>query len=113
VEAIGGQWATPLRINTARMGELALVTFNAETFTEIGLMVKANSPAKHTLFASVSDGCIGYLATRQAHAEGGYEIDLAPYAYRFPGPFAEEGEDQALEAAGQGLKDLFITQGQP
>ena len=60
-----------MRANALRIGDLGLVTFAAETFTEIGLAIKTASPAACTLFASVSDGCIGYLPTAQAHAEGG------------------------------------------
>jgi hypothetical protein len=107
LEARDGRWATMLRVNTLRIGDLGMATFGSETFTEIGMAVKAASPAKHTLFASITDGCIGYLATEQAHSEGGYEVDLAPYAYRYPGPLAPEGEKLAVAAAEQGLKEVF------
>jgi hypothetical protein len=102
-----GRWTTPLRITAARLGELALVTFGSETFTEIGLQIKAASPAAQTLFASVTDGCIGYLTTPEAHAEGGYEVDTAPYAYRFPGRLAPQSADLALQAAREMLAQLF------
>ncbi|HWQ45525.1 MAG TPA: neutral/alkaline non-lysosomal ceramidase N-terminal domain-containing protein [Longilinea sp.] len=107
LQARDGRWATMLRVNTLRIGEVGLVTFGSETFTEIGLAIKEASPAKHTLFVSITDGCIGYLATEAAHSEGGYEVDLAPYAYRYPGPLAPEGETLACAAAADGLKELF------
>jgi hypothetical protein len=107
IEARNGVWSVPMRVNAVRLAELGLVSFGAETFTEIGLAVKAQSPAKHTLFASVTDGCISYLHTAAAHAEGGYEVDMAPYAYRYPGRLAAECEKIALDAAHNALTDLW------
>ncbi len=93
-----GFWSVPMRISAARLGDLALVTFAAETFTEIGMKVKAASPTTRTLFASVTDGCISYLHTEASHAEGGYEVDVAPLAYRYPGRLQAGCEQVALEA---------------
>jgi neutral ceramidase len=107
IEAKDGFWSVPMRINTVRIGDLALVTFGAETFTEIGIKVKAASPAKHTLFASVSDGCISYLHTEESHAEGGYEVDVAPLAYRYPGKLQARCEKIALDATYDMLDDLM------
>lgn len=108
IEAKDGFWSVPMRINAARIGDLALVTFGAETFTEIGMRVKAGSPAKHTLFASVSDGCISYLHTEESHTEGGYEVDVAPLAYRYPGRLQARCEQIALETASEMLECLMI-----
>jgi len=107
IEAKDGFWSVPMRINAVRIGDLALVTFGAETFTEIGMKVKATSPAAHTLFASVSDGCISYLHTEDAHPEGGYEVDIAPLAYRYPGRLQAGCEKIALEATSKVLKVLW------
>jgi hypothetical protein len=97
IEAKNGFWSVPMRISAVRIGDLALVTFAAETFTEIGMKVKSTSPASHTLFASVSDGCISYLHTEESHSEGGYEVDIAPLAYRYPGRLQPGCEKIALE----------------
>jgi hypothetical protein len=107
IEAKDGFWSVPMRINAVRIGDLALVTFGAETFTEIGMKVKAASPAAHTLFASVSDGCISYLHTEDSHPEGGYEVDVAPLAYRYPGRLQAGCEKIALETANEMLKGLW------
>ena len=107
LEAREKRWGTFLRINTARIGTLALVTFGAEVFTEIGLKVKELSPARHTMFSSVTDGCISYLPTDAAHSDGGYEVELATYAYRYPGPLAEGAEGRALGATEETLQDLW------
>lgn len=107
VEAKNGFWSVPMRVNAVRIGDLALVTFAAETFTEIGMKVKSASPAAHTLFASVSDGCISYLHTEASHAEGGYEVDVAPLAYRYPGRLQAKCEGIALDATKSLLKKLW------
>jgi hypothetical protein len=107
IEAHNGFWSVPMRINAIRIGELALVSFASETFTEIGLAVKNTSPAQYTLFASLTDGCISYLHTADSHAEGGYEVDVAPLAYRYPGRLKAECEAIALDRAGLLLKQLW------
>jgi len=107
IEAKNGFWSVPLRINALRIGDLALVTFAAETFTEIGLKVKSASPAAQTLFASVSDGCISYLHTTESHNEGGYEVDVAPLAYRYPGILQASCEQVALQTTSDLLEKLW------
>lgn len=107
IEAREGLWQVPLRINAARIGDLALVTFAAEPFTEIGMAIKAASPAAHTMVAGVADGCIGYLPTAEAHDEGGYEVDTAPFFYRYPGRLARNCAQRAVDAATQALQGLW------
>jgi neutral ceramidase len=107
IEERNGFWSVPMRVNALRIGDLALVTFGAETFTEIGMKVKAASPAAHTLFASVSDGCISYLHTEKSHAEGGYEVDVAPLAYRYPSRLQAGCEKIALDATSEMLEHLW------
>jgi neutral ceramidase len=107
IEARDGFWSVPMRVSAVRIGELVLLTFAAETFTEIGMAVKAGSPARHTLFASITDGCISYLHTAASHPEGGYEVDMAPLAYRYPGRLSAGCEAIALDAAKKCLDDLW------
>jgi hypothetical protein len=107
IEAKDGFWSVPMRINAVRIGDLVLVTFGAETFTEIGMKVKAGSPARHMLFASVSDGCISYLHTEESHTQGGYEVDVAPLAYRYPGRLQAGCEKIALNTVSAMLERLM------
>ncbi|MFM7508977.1 MAG: neutral/alkaline non-lysosomal ceramidase N-terminal domain-containing protein [Actinomycetota bacterium] len=99
IAAVDDRWAVPLRVGALRLGGFALVAFGAETFSEIGTAVIAASPVPATMFASVTDGSISYLATAEAHAEGGYEVDVAPWAYRYPGRLDPSGEQRAVAAA--------------
>jgi hypothetical protein len=71
------------------------------------MAIKAGSPAQHTMFASVSDGCIGYLPTAKAYADGGYEVDVAPFFYRYPARLAPECAEIATEAATGLLRALW------
>ena len=107
IAAKDGFWSVPMRISAMRIGDLALVTYAAETFTEIGMKIKSASPAKHTLFASVSDGCVSYLHTAESHDEGGYEVDIAPMAYRYPGRLQAGCEEIALDTTGEMLESLW------
>jgi len=70
-------------------------------------VVKTASPAACTISASVSDGCTGCLSTAQAHAEGGYEVDFAPYSYRYPARLAPNCAHIATDAATGSLRGLW------
>jgi len=48
-----------------------------ELFAEIGTAIKRASPFVVTCIAGYSNGSIGYIPTRRAYAEGGYEVTHA------------------------------------
>jgi hypothetical protein len=97
ISARNGFWSVPVVLTHIRVGDLALYALGAEVFTEIGMEIKRASPTNHTLFASVSSGCIGYLPTRAEHALGGYEVDMSPYFYRMPGRLKADSADRVLQ----------------
>ena len=102
-----GGFEVPLEISALRLGDVAVLGQGAETFCEVGMAVKAASPAPHTLFAGYSNGMIGYLPTEQAHHDGGYEVDMVPFLYRLPGRFAPQSAQIAVDASAALLKTLF------
>jgi len=55
------------------LDDCALLSFPGELFTEIGMQIKARSPFRHTYIIGLANGYVGYLPTRQAIREGGYE----------------------------------------
>lgn len=63
----------PLRLNVLRIGEAAICTNPAELFVEFGLEIRQKSRAKTTLISQLTDGYVGYVPTRRAFANGGYE----------------------------------------
>ena len=81
-----------------RVGPVAFVSIQDEPFLEIGQRIVASSPFEHTLFSGYSNGNFGYLPTREAFAEGGYEVWAALY-----GP---DAADIVVEEAGRMLREL-------
>ncbi|MBT5532639.1 hypothetical protein HOK31_06225, partial [Candidatus Poribacteria bacterium] len=64
-------------MSALRFGGLALASAPAEIFTENGALVKRESPADDTFFLGYTNGSIGYVPTRAAYPEGGYEVTHA------------------------------------
>jgi len=55
------------------LGKLAIVCIPGEFFVELGLEIQRNSPFEHTLVVEALSGSIGYIPTRKAYEEGGYQ----------------------------------------
>ena len=65
----------PLEVQAFRLNsDTAIVTLPCEIFVELGLAIKAASPFKTTLVIELANDSLGYIPTKQAFAEGSYEI---------------------------------------
>lgn len=73
--------------------EAALVGVPGELFCEIGLAIKARSPIPATFVCGYTNGTLGYIPSRKAIPEGGYEISDAFKMYDYPSCLAEDTED--------------------
>jgi neutral ceramidase len=62
------------------IGDVAIVGIPGELFVELGLALKANPSFRHTFVAGYCNDLIGYIPTRAAYAEGGYEVETARIA---------------------------------
>jgi neutral ceramidase len=62
-------------LQAVRLDDLVIVAMPGEIFVEIGLAIKAASPAPHTLICGYSNGLYFYVPTAAACAEGGYEVE--------------------------------------
>lgn len=62
-----------------------------ELFTEIATRVRNHSPFPYTFYFGYTNGWLGYLTTRQAFSEGGYEPGQVT-------PFTEAAEDDFARA---------------
>jgi neutral ceramidase len=62
------------------LGEVVLVGANAEVFSEFTDLLRRHSAGKVYLIG-YANGDMGYLPTRAAYAEGGYEVDVAHMFY--------------------------------
>jgi neutral ceramidase len=85
-------------VSLARLGDVAFVGLGGEVFTEIGLAIKAESPCKHTFVITHCNGAAGYLATKDAHEQGGYEVRSSR--------FAPEAADLVIRESIRMLHDL-------
>jgi hypothetical protein len=65
---------------------------------EIGQRIVAQSPFEHTLVCGYTNGGLGYIPTREAYSEGGYEIEATF--------FSEDAADKLVEEGVRLLRDL-------
>ena len=84
-----------------RVGDVAVVGLPGEVFCEFGLQLKRRSPAAHTLVVELANDAIGYLPTREAFAQGGYEVTAGSTLY------APGAGEQLTDAAAALLQQLF------
>jgi len=68
-----GARAVATRVQAFRLGPFALVGLPGMPFVEFALQIKENSPARATLVAGNVGGYVGYVITRQAFEDGGFE----------------------------------------
>ena len=73
------EWPDEIKVilQAFRIGDLGIAAIPFETFTQIGLDLKAKSPFKPTFTISLANGSYGYLPTPEQHALGGYETWLS------------------------------------
>ncbi|MBI5094846.1 MAG: neutral/alkaline non-lysosomal ceramidase N-terminal domain-containing protein [Candidatus Hydrogenedentes bacterium] len=62
-----------------RIGEAVLAGLPGEFFTEFGLQLKQESPARFTLPVGLANGALGYIPTPEAIVQGGYEAQTWRY----------------------------------
>ena len=62
--------------------DLAVWSAPVELFCEISMDIRDKSPFRQTFYFGYANGWLGYLATRQAFTEGGYETKTCPFTDR-------------------------------
>ncbi len=62
-----------VEIQAILIGETVLVALPAEVFVEFGLEIKKHSPFAKTMIVGLANDWVGYVPTRRAFEEGGYE----------------------------------------
>jgi len=87
------------------MDDIAFLGLPGEVFVEIAMNIIAASPFRHTFVIGYANRSVGYLPTRQAFEEGGYEIETAHRWYGFP-PFTPHIQEIVEDAAVGLLKSL-------
>jgi len=64
-------------IQAIRVGPIALVGVPGELFASLGLKIKQATGFEHIFIVELANGCVGYIPTAEAFAEGGYEVRTA------------------------------------
>ncbi|MCM8817603.1 MAG: hypothetical protein NC913_08885, partial [Candidatus Omnitrophica bacterium] len=80
-------------IQIIKIGDVFLVGIPGEAMVEIGLRIRKHSKNKKLFICGYANGSIGYIPTRQAVIEGGYETTSFLY-YLYPAPFSQNMESQ-------------------
>jgi hypothetical protein len=81
-------------IGALRLGSFGLGAMPAEMFVELGEVVEAASPLRPTRTIGLTNGAMGYVPTKRAFAEGGYEAGYRSARYE-----ADTGHRWATVAA--------------
>ena len=68
----------PTEVQTLRAGDLALIGFPGELFSEYQQMLRRASPVSQTMPMSLANDCVAYFVTDEAFAQGAYETSHAP-----------------------------------
>lgn len=71
----------PAEIAALRIGPVGLAFVPGEYFVELGREVEAGSPFKPTRTIGLTNGVMGYIPTRRAFSEGGYEVNYRSARY--------------------------------
>lgn len=74
-----------IEIQALRLGNLFIGAFPGELFVEFGATVKSNSLFRYNMISTLSNGCEGYITTKETHEQGGYEARLTAYTNLAPG----------------------------
>ena len=82
-----------VEVQAIAVGDIAIVGYPAEYWTEFGLRTKADSPFADTFVAELANGWHGYVPTEEAFAHGGYEPRLG-----FQSRLVPEAGDRMCEA---------------
>lgn len=89
-------------VQVIALGKLAIVGLPAEQFVAFGLQLKAASPFPYTLINQLTNGSVsGYVCTREAYRQGGYETMLRPYS-----KLQEEAGELLADCAQQLLAEM-------
>jgi hypothetical protein len=65
------------------------------------MAIKRASPAEHTIVVELANDAVGYLPTREAYDQGGYEVTPGATVY------APGCAEKLLESASRQLEQLF------
>jgi beta-glucosidase len=80
IKAAAAGESLEFNLTVGRVGDVAVVGIGGEAFNEIGRKIKAASPFPCTLIITHCNGAAGYLPTKDAYPQGGYEVQSSHFA---------------------------------
>ena len=87
-------------VQALRIGRGGIVGLPGEVFSELGQQIKTAFCGRPVLAAGYTNGSLGYIPTREAFAEGGYEVTVAQRFRTIP---VRAGAGEALAEQGASL----------
>jgi len=91
--AYRGPASVSARFSLCSLGPaLKLFSLPGEAFCRIGKNLKHRALPSGLIVCGYSGGTVGYIPTKDAFAEGGYEVEAAFRFYGFPGPLSSDTE---------------------
>ncbi len=92
--AFVGRTTALARFSLCSLGDsLLFFSLPGEAFCRIGKTLKRHARPASMIVCGYSGGSVGYIPTRDAFAEGGYEVESAFKFYGFPAPLSADTED--------------------
>lgn len=80
----------PAELQVIGIGDARIAGMPGEVFVEYGLEIKRRSPYENTFVVELANGCLpGYVYTKEALEEGGYETDTSMLAPETGNEFVE------------------------
>jgi len=103
--ATGGGKSHDIEIQLARIGDVTVVAVNGEMFSRFTTDLRRALGDDRLFVVGYANAAFGYIPTREAYAEGGYEVDTAHFFYNSFRP--QHGALERLcERAAQQLRSL-------
>jgi hypothetical protein len=77
--AAGGARQVRLPLRFLRINDTGIWAAPLELFCEIAMDIRNQSPFARTFYFGYTNGWLGYMPTRKAFPEGGYETTVTPF----------------------------------
>jgi hypothetical protein len=100
---------TPAEIHILHLGAMVIVGVPGELFAELGLAIQAQLAPHPVFVCGFANGDIGYIPTRAAYSQGGYEIEEAYRYYGYPAALAPEAGEQLVAAVVEQVRRKYAT----
>jgi hypothetical protein len=96
----GREW--PIEIQVITLGDVAIIAINGELFSRFTELLRQKTDRK-LFVVGYANAAFGYIPSREAYAEGGYEVDQAHFFYNSFRP-KEGGLELLADRAAELLK---------